>query len=214
MGPFLIILILAAVAAGGFYLYRKYIASAGNRKGPASEISRKALVLNKPIHKKYFRDSERVLRKIKGLVKSRESKERYGDLYETCRKQLQDSRNILAKIDSLYTLLRSDAWNYKRIARRLKAARKSSGGDSSFVDTLQQQLDNIENLTRRYNELQREITAMAIHFNTIYTKLALLNAGDRVAEDEVESDIQRVLDRELNVRKFEEELERDLNNFL
>ena len=89
-------------------------------------------------------------------------------------------------------------------------AEKRKSGSSAILEKLEEQKGNIIKLKERQASLSGQISLLKSNFNSVYTKITLLDTTDKVGFDEIETEIHKILDFKLKVSNYEEQLDREM----
>ncbi|HOJ64209.1 MAG TPA: hypothetical protein PLE45_07285 [Spirochaetota bacterium] len=147
--------------------------------------------------KKYINDNDKIKAEFKGIIK---------DLNEGI-KQAKDLANRIYSIEN--TLAKKD-WDISYITNKIKKEESKSDKDEMILKRLMEQKDNINKLTNLQNNFINQLSGIKHTFNSVYTKLTLIDTSNRADFDSVETEIQKILDFKLKVAKYEEELDKEL----
>jgi predicted RNase H-like nuclease (RuvC/YqgF family) len=165
--------------------------------------------------KKYYSDiknCEIILSKIKNTVKKNNISE-LKDIYKQLQDELKNGKKIAKKIDSINESLREPDWNLDKLNQRIKKEESTDPVNLERLEKLKEMKEQILRLKNRRLQFINQISDLALSFQTIYTKMALLDSEDFNSFDQIETEIQKILDFKLKVSEFEEELNDELKNY-
>jgi hypothetical protein len=161
-------------------------------------------------HYSDINDCEKLLQKIKIQIDSQNVKDDFLNIYNTLFNELQNAKLIAKKIDDIQKTLKTPEWDVNEVMLKIEIESKKPNSNPAILEKLAEQKENISKLKKRQDDLSNEITLLKANFNSIYTKITLLDTTDKVSFDQIETDIQKMLDFKLKVSKYEEELDKKI----
>ncbi len=177
----------------------------------AYKINREAYGYSKQ-HYVDIKSCQNILQKIKDQYGNEKkiSKEEFNHIFDSMKKELKNARVTTKKIDSIISVMKTPDFDLLRIDKKISEEKIKVDPDENRIKTLMEQKENIKVIEKRVKNLQDEISNLRLNFNSIFTKLTLINTRSKTNYDEIETDIQKILDFKLHVSKYEEELSNDL----
>jgi hypothetical protein len=160
------------------------------------------------LHYSEIHESERLLQKIKIQLDSQNIKNEFVNIYNTLSNELENAKKIAVKIDDIQKTLKAPEWDINEVVIKIDTENRKQNPNQGILVKLNEQKENISKLKQRQEELSNQITLLKTNFNSIYTKITLLDTTDRVSFDQIETEIQKMLDFKLKVSKYEEELDK------
>jgi hypothetical protein len=154
---------------------------------------------------------ETLLKRIDDVLDNQQIKSEFGHIHSKLKKELKNARPVAKKIDGIVKTMQASEWNMDAVTARLNAEKDKIIPNEAMVAKLEDQLSNIGILKNREQKMRDELAMLRQDFNSIYTKLTLLDTTERVAFDAIETEIQKILDRKLRVQKFEDQLDEGLD---
>jgi hypothetical protein len=162
------------------------------------------------VHSADIAECEKLLKKIKFQIDNQKLKNEFSDIFATLSKELVNAKKIAFKINSIQKTLRLPEWDLNEVTIKINSETKKANANQTLLQKLNEQKENILKLKNRQTELTDQITMLKANFNSIYTKITLLDTTDKVGFDEIETEIHKILDFKLKVSNFEDELDREL----
>lgn len=155
---------------------------------------------------KELQENKELLEQIKKFInENNKFKNEFSSMLKDLNEGLKDAKKIADKICSIEKTLRKKDWDSDYIEKKLKSAKTEIE-----KKRLTEQKDNINKLIELQNKLIEQLLNIKHTFNSVYTKLTLLDTSNRIEFDSVETEIKKILDFKLKVVKYEEELDKEL----
>ncbi|OHD11686.1 MAG: hypothetical protein A2086_11895 [Spirochaetes bacterium GWD1_27_9] len=150
-----------------------------------------------------------LLKKIRIYLKSENINIEFSDTYIRLKEQLENSKILAKRIDNILKITKSKDWDTEEIINRISYESKKTEVDRDLIKKLTEQKENIIKIKEKENNLRKQLSNLKTNFNSIYTKLTVLDTTNQVDVDKIEEEIQKTLDFKLKVSKYEEELKKD-----
>ena len=155
---------------------------------------------------KEIKECEELLSQIKKFVNENDKlKNEFRTIVKDLNDGLKDAKNLAEKIYGIEKTLSKKEWDIDYVEKKLKNA-------TSEIEKkrLTEQKDNINKLLELQAKLIDQLLSIKHTFNSVYTKLTLLDTSNKIEFDAVETEIKKVFDFKLKVAKYEEELDKEL----
>lgn len=162
------------------------------------------------LFQKDVKECEDIYNKICALIKSSKLKTEFGYLSKQLKEDIKDAKNISRKLDRLDRVLSKTDWDITTIDRNIALEERKDIPDVYLIKNLVNQKENVVKMHETEKKLVDMLNKIKQNLNSIYTKLTIVDTQDKIKMDEIETDIQKILDRKLMVSKFEEELDKEL----
>lgn len=162
-------------------------------------------------HHKDIRACRDILEKVEGHIKNN----RIGPLerkniYRTMKKELRNAGKIAKKIDEILKHASRLTQELTSVSHETSATDHAQDkNDDYLVEKIASQKNDIDRLNERAQHLKEQIAKLRLNFNSIYTKLTLLDTEDTDNYDKIETEIQKILDFKLQTAQFEKELDKE-----
>jgi len=160
---------------------------------------------------KEIKECENLLNEIKGYINNNESlKNEFKTIIKDLNDGLKQAKDIASKIYNIEKTLQKKDWNILLIEKKIKQEETKPNKNEIDIKKLIEQKDNIKKLTDLQNNLISQLSSIKHTFNSVYTKLTLLDTSKKADFDSVETEIKKVLDFKLKVTEYEKELDKEL----
>ena len=165
-------------------------------------------------HIKDLKSAEKILSKVKNYIKKGNLKQDMKGIYLKMQSEYDRAKKTVSKINEINDMLNDPDWNPDRIEKNIRKEENNINQDPKRIERMREMLNHIKQLMERKSRLINQISDLNISFQTIYTKLTLLNIQEENNFDEIETEIQRILDFQLKVDEYEDKLDREMKEFL
>ena len=165
--------------------------------------------------KDYLEDvkaNDELFEKIKNYLNKKKLSAELAGFEEKLEAEISNSKKTVDKIAVIDEALKNMNWDIERIDQKIQEE-KNSGNDGKRLNKLYETRQNILQLKERKEKLINQITDISLSFQAIYTKLTLLDLEQHPAFDEIETEIQKILDRKLRVSQYQEKLDKEMKNY-
>ncbi len=209
------VFITAALTTGlpFFYVPSVFLGITGIIIGIGSYRTKKGILIKNRSRDHYrdYRSCEDILKSVKFQMKTdRISREEYHHIFDTMKKELAEAKIIVTKIDNIGKTLKSPDCNVAVIDGRIREEKSKDPANENLVKTLENHRENVIKLENHEKKLRDQISNLKFNFNSVFTKLTLLDTQSRPKFDDIETDLQKILDFKLEVSRYEDELLRDI----
>ena len=160
-----------------------------------------------------MKSAERILNKTKEYAKKGSLKEELKGIYSKMQSEYENAKKISLKINEINKMLSEPDWDLDKIKKSIQQEKNKNPQDPKRLERMYEMLGHVQQLYERKSRMCNQISDLNISFQTIYTKLTLLDIQEEGNFDEIESEIQRILDFQLKVDKYEDKLDRELKEF-
>jgi DNA repair ATPase RecN len=141
-------------------------------------------------------------------------KEELKGIYSKMLSEYENAKKISVKINEINKMLSDPDWDLDKIQKNIQREKDKIPQDPKRLERMYEMHSHIQQLHEKKSRLCNQISDLNISFQTIYTKLTLLDIQEESNFDEIETEIRRILDFKLKVDQYEEKLDRELKEFL
>jgi hypothetical protein len=171
-------------------------------------------IKSKNKHLNDLKSAEKILNNIRENFKKGKMKDELKNIYSKMQSEFENAKRISKKIDEINNILNDPDWDLNRIQVNINNEKNSINQDPKRLERMYEMQVQIRQLHERKTRLCNQISDLNIGFQTIYTKLTLLDIQEKNNFDEIETDIQRILDFKLKVEQNEDRLDKEMKEFL
>jgi hypothetical protein len=177
-------------------------------------IKKQNLKNYKNTHLTDLKSAERILHKIKEYLKKEKLKDELKSIYSKMLKEYENAKKISIKITEINNILNDEDWNLNKINKNIEDEKNKITQDPKRLDRMYEMRSHVQQLIERKERLANQISDLNMSFQTIYTKITLLDIQSENSFDEIETEIQRILDFKLKVDHYEDKLDKELKDFV
>ncbi len=150
-----------------------------------------------------------VLNKIKEFIEKNPKNSELKHIYQSLQKEMDHAGEISERLDMINKTLDDPYWDMTGINERIKNEENKSPVDHGRLDRLNEMKEHVIKLKEKKEKLEGSIGDLALSFQTIFTKMTLVDNYDRASFDEIETEIKKILDHQIKVSEYEEKLEKE-----